>query len=115
MYLCGTRRSQEASVVLRWGDRPDSNRLPPGPRPGVSTTSDLGHIFLGSTSEDSNLGHPLCKRGGLPLTYSSLRSCGPRGIRTRNLLFARELRFRCATGPLFCTASWSRTTLSRGI
>ena len=23
----------------RWGDRPDSNRLPPGPQPGVSTTS----------------------------------------------------------------------------
>ena len=24
---------------IDWGDRPDSNRLPPGPRPGVSSTS----------------------------------------------------------------------------
>ena len=36
-------RAYETSLIpdppLRWGDRPDSNRLPPGPRPGVSTTS----------------------------------------------------------------------------
>ncbi len=40
-----------------------------------------------STREDSNLRHPLCERGGLPLTYSSLPG----------------------------RASWSRTTSSRDI
>ena len=33
----------------RRGDRSDSNRLPPGPRPGVSTTSDLGHSRRGGS------------------------------------------------------------------
>ena len=30
-------------------DRPDSNRLPPGPHPGVSSTSDLGHRRRGGS------------------------------------------------------------------
>lgn len=37
MKLHGSRISRERG--LRWGDRPDSNRLPPGPHPGVSSTS----------------------------------------------------------------------------
>ena len=36
-------RSYEPPLIsrspARWSDRPDSNRLPPGPQPGVSTTS----------------------------------------------------------------------------
>jgi hypothetical protein len=46
-----------------------------------------------STREESNLRRPVCKTGGLPLTYSS---------RVSRIVFSRR-------------ASWSRTTSSRGI
>ncbi len=49
-------------------DRPDSNRLPPGPRPGVSTTSDLGHRRRGGIRTPGFL----CVRQAVcQLTYSS--------------------------------------------
>ena len=68
-------------------DRPDSNRLPPGPRPGVSTTSDLGHRRRGGTRTPGflHVREAVCQ-----LTYSS---------------FVFVVR----------RASWSRTTSSRDI
>lgn len=35
------------SPAVRWGDRPDSNRLPPGPHPGVSSTSTSATVDEG--------------------------------------------------------------------
>ena len=43
------RMRPRCSQSPRRCDRSDSNRLPPGPRPGVSTTSDLGHSRRGGT------------------------------------------------------------------
>ena len=66
---------------LRWGDRPDSNRLPPGPR---SRRLDHFRPRPQSTRRDSNPRLPLCERGGLPLTYSSSCRCvGRRGVEPR--------------------------------
>ena len=42
----GTFRLPESPL---WGDQPDSNRLSPGPRPGVSSACDLGHRRRGGS------------------------------------------------------------------
>ena len=50
-----------------------------------------------STRRDSNLRHPLCERGGLPLTYSSV--VGRRGVEPRSPAISARCRHRLAHAP----------------
>jgi hypothetical protein len=72
------REAYETSLIpdlpQRWGDRPDSNRLPPGPRPGVSTTSDLGHSRRGRSRTSGILRISSCR---VSTGRSTVRASGP--------------------------------------
>jgi hypothetical protein len=60
-----TNRPREA-----WGDRPDSNRRPPGSQPGARPTE----LRPQCAWTVSNRRPPLCESGALPLSYTRVRS-----------------------------------------
>jgi hypothetical protein len=114
--------------VLCWGDRPDSNRLPPGSRPGVSSTSTSVTSFRPQSRRGRIrtfgilcVGEAVC-----PLTYSSFAGpgaagVGRRGVEPRHPAVSARCRHRLAhalraRGPgsartSSCRASTDRSTI----
>ena len=80
------REAYETSLIARFPAVGRPTGLEPASSGATSRRLDRFRPRSPSTREDSNLRHPPCRGGGLPLTYSSARR-----------------------------ASWSRTTSSRGI
>ena len=94
---------------LAGSGRRDSNSQPPAPEAGALP---LRHVQVSCRCRTDG-GSRTRTDGGLsavPLPVGLRQQVvhgGPRGIRTRNLLLAGELRSRCASGPCL-VARWSR-------